>query len=263
MPDSERVDRYRVAARDARRWRLGGTRQIEPRRGLGTLCLLLAAALASLPAVAQQPGREREAIRRAQQTVSRLQQENAALQREKLELQQKLQAAQDALAKAQAESGRLRRTSKALAAAEQDNAALRDKLAATQGRLQDTEQTCRDRIGDLRKQLDEAAAALETTRIGAQEDSGRLAAQLAMQSGRADACEARNAALFGVTMDLIDRYKQNRGVWEKFLLAEPFTQLKSVEVENLLDDMRNRARENKSAGASVGTAETGTESAPR
>jgi hypothetical protein len=46
-------------------------------------------------------------------------------------------------------------------------------------------------------------------------------------------------------MDLIAKYKENRGAWEKFLMAEPFTRLKSVEVESLLEDMRERAADAK------------------
>jgi hypothetical protein len=42
-------------------------------------------------------------------------------------------------------------------------------------------------------------------------------------------------------MDLIARYKANRGTWEKFLLSEPFTGLKSAQVENLLEDFKERA----------------------
>jgi hypothetical protein len=46
-------------------------------------------------------------------------------------------------------------------------------------------------------------------------------------------------------MDLVAKYKENRGAWEKFLMAKPFTGLKSVEVVNLLEDMRERAAEAK------------------
>jgi hypothetical protein len=54
-------------------------------------------------------------------------------------------------------------------------------------------------------------------------------------------CETKNAQLYSVTNDLIARYKQNRGAWEKLLIAEPFTGLKSVQVENLLQDFREKA----------------------
>jgi hypothetical protein len=48
-----------------------------------------------------------------------------------------------------------------------------------------------------------------------------------------------------VTTDLIDKYKQGHGAWGKFLLAEPFTKLKCMQVENLLEDMREKAAEPK------------------
>ena len=93
----------------------------------------------------------------------------------------------------------------------------------------------------MRKELQDTQATLETTRRDGEQTAGELSSALAAQTGRADGCEDKNRKLYSVTTDLIDRYKENRGAWEKFLLSEPFTQLKSVEVENLLDEMRDSA----------------------
>ena len=98
---------------------------------------------------------------------------------------------------------------------------------------------------DLARPCKQTQATLDTTRRGGEQASAQLSTQLAAQTRRADACEEKNAQLYSVTMDLIDRYRENRGAWEKFLLSEPFTGLKSVEVENLLDDMRSKAKDSK------------------
>lgn len=195
------------------------------------------------PARAQD--RERESLRRAQQMISRLQQDNAAPQREKAELEQKLKAAEEELRNAKGQADRLRRNTRALQAAEKDNAALQSKLAQTEARLKDTAQKGRERVQTLDKALQETQATLDTTRRGSEQANDQLSTQLAAQTRRAQACEEKNAQLYSVTMDLIDRYRENRGTWEKFLLSEPFTGLKSVEVENLLDDMRSKAQDSK------------------
>jgi chromosome segregation ATPase len=208
------------------------------------LVVLMLFAAVVLPVRAQQD-REREALRRAQQAVSRLQQENAGLQREKLELQQKLEQTEGALKKAQGEAGRLRRASKALQVAEKDNTELQGKLAQTEARLKDTAQTSREQIAGLRKQLQDAQAMLEATRRDGQQAAGKLSFDLGAQTTRAEVCEDKNRKLYSVTADLIERYQENRGAWEKFLISEPFTGLKSVEVENLLDEMRTKAEDNR------------------
>jgi len=74
---------------------------------------------------------------------------------------------------------------------------------------------------------------------------GTLQGQLKAEGERLGICETKNAQLYSVTSDLIHRYRQNRGAWEKFLLAEPFTGLKSVEVENLLEDFQDKAAAQK------------------
>jgi predicted nucleic acid-binding Zn-ribbon protein len=201
-------------------------------------------ALLTIPcAHAQQHSREREALRRAQQQISRLQQDNAALQREKAELEQKLKAAEEAQGKTQRQVSRLRKKAKALQAAEKDKADLQARLGDAEARLRNTTHNWQEQIGNLRRELADLQATLDTTRRESEQSGSQLTARLEGQTQRAQACEDENRRLYGVTMDLIARYKENRGAWEKFLLSEPFTGLKSVEVENLLEDMRDRAAE--------------------
>jgi chromosome segregation ATPase len=217
------------------------------RRPLLNVALLAVLSAAILPAFAQQQAREREALRRAQQMISRLQQENAGLQREKTELEGKLGAAEAALKKTQGQLGRLNRNTKALEAAEKDKTQLAGRLEHTEARLKDTAQKCQEQVAGLRKELQESQETLETTRRDGEQTAGKLSSALNAQTSRAEACEENNRKLYSVTTDLIDRYKENRGAWEKFLLSEPFTGLKSLEVENLLEDMRYRAAEQQVA----------------
>lgn len=205
---------------------------------------VVAAVTLSLPAANAQD-REREALRRAQQVISKLQQDTAALQREKTELEGKLKTAEEELKNAKAQTDRLRRSTKALQAGEKYNAELQSKLAQTETRLKETNQSAQQQVAGLRKDLQHTQDTLEVNRRDSEQAAAQLSGQLAAQTRRAEACQEKNAQLFSVTIDLIDRYRQHRGAWEKFLISEPFTGLKSVQVENLLDDMRDKANDNK------------------
>lgn len=222
-------------------------------RSILAIGLIVWTGMVSTIAHAQQD-RERAALRRVQQQLSKLQQDNAALQREKADLEQKLKAAETELAKAKGQVARLGPTTKALAAADQENEDLQARLEQTRATLSQTAQKCQADIAGLQNQLAESQSALER----AQQDSAQAAAQLQAslqgQTGRAEACEAKNLQLFSVTEDLIRRYKENRGAWERFLLSEPFTQLKSVQVENLLEDMHEKAQEARVETSSAPTA---------
>lgn len=184
-------------------------------------------------------------MRRVQQQVSKLQQDNATLQREKTELEAKLKAVEGELSKSKQQAGRLRKSATALEAAEKDNSDLRLKIAAGEERLKDTTQRCNEQIASGRREIGSALATLAEVKVKNEQDLGNLHNLLQGESARAGACEAKNQQLYQVTMDLVGRYKQNRGAWEKFLLSEPFTQLKSVQVENLLQEMREKAVEAK------------------
>jgi len=199
----------------------------------------------TLNASAQEPSREREALRRAQQQVSKLQQQNAELEREKVEQDQKLKAAEAGIAKLKGDLGKAKKTNAALSVAEKDNADLRAKLVDVEGRLKDTTQKCQEHVAALQKSIVEGKVALKERLEENQRVVGTLQGELKAETDRATVCETKNAELYGVTLDLINRYKQNRGTWEKFLLAEPFTGLKSVEVENLLEDFRGKATAQK------------------
>jgi chromosome segregation ATPase len=199
-------------------------------------------------AFAQEPSREREAVRRAQQQIAKLQQENVGLQHQKDELDGKLKAAQAELAKLKGESGKQRRTASALATAQKDAEDLRTRLASTETRLKEAAEKCQEQIGMLRRERDETQRSLAETKAQAAGEVAALRTSLTSQTARADVCEDKNRKLYSVTVDLIDKYKQNRGAWEKFLLAEPFTGLKAVEVQNLLDDLRQHADASKITG---------------
>ena len=204
--------------------------------------MLLASLIAVVPpALAQQPSREREALRRSQQQAGKLQLDNAALQREKTETEAKLKAAEAELGKLKAQASKLKKATSSLEAAEKDNAELKSKLAATEERLKDSSQKSQEQLAALRQELALTQRSSADSMRQSEQEAGKLRGSLERETGRATACEAKNQQLYSVTMDLIARYKANRGAWEKFLLSEPFTGLQSAQVENLLEDLKDRA----------------------
>lgn len=203
---------------------------------LGILMLLLSASVH-----AQDQNREREALRRMQQQLGKLQQDSARSAQEKAEVEQKLKAAQDDLDKVKKQAGNAKKSAGALAAAKRENADLKGRIAALEASGKEAQQKAQSEIATLRQQLSESQRAFSAARQEAQVQAANLQGALDGETQRAKSCETKNRQLYSVTEDLIKRYKQNRGAWEKFLLTEPFTQLKRVEVENLLEDMRERA----------------------
>ena len=218
------------------------------RQGSLAAVVCLAVLLAPSAGRAQQDSREREAIRRMRQQIGRLEQDNVALQREKSELEAQLKAVQTEVARAKRRLGQAHEDARTRAIAEKESLELRATLGATEAQLKQADASARlaqSQAEALQGQLHEAQAAAERRDAQTQTTENRLQSALEMQTGRADACAAKNAELYSVTMDLIHKYKENRGTWEKFLLSEPFTGLKSVQVENLLEDMGERAADAK------------------
>src|SRR5262249_35913005 len=165
----------------------------------------------------------------------------AAAQRDKAELEAKLKSSQEEVAKLKTTRGSLKRSEQELAAARRDKTTLEEKLSAQEEKSKVTAQQYRAETAGLQaNRVQSRAGAAQLERDG-EAESTRLNATVTAASDQLQACEARNQQLYSVTSDLIARYKENRGAWEKFLLSEPFTGLKSVEVENMLEEFREKA----------------------
>jgi chromosome segregation ATPase len=219
----------------------------------------LLSGVAVVPAQAQEESREREALRRIQQQFvklqeenSRLREENARLQATSSETERNLKAAAAEADKQKKETARLRKRSNALRAAEDDNAALTAKLAAADERLKESQRASREQIDGLQNRLTDTRDALQKLHRDSQQTAASFNQSLERETARVTDCENKNAKLYGVTADLINRYKENRGAWEKFLLSEPFTGLKSVEVDNLLEEFRAQASKQRVQSAGPG-----------
>jgi chromosome segregation ATPase len=187
--------------------------------------LLILAGLAATPAVAQ--NREdyyRDQARRLQQSNRTLEQQTAQLEREKADLAARLASAEGGLAsyrrKAEGSSSEAEALRQELETMRTGHAELTARLAETEQRLKDTTARLENESGERQRQ--EALAAERLQSVGQ--------------------CETLNAKLLGEGRTLLDRYR-DKGCFDSVAQGEPFTGLKQIEIENFIEDSRERLEE--------------------
>jgi len=189
-----------------------------------TAALLLAAT--SVAAADGKGDREREQLKRLQQSQRKLEQEKSQLARDKSAVDSQLKEAQDKLdeagRKAQGAAGRAAVLDKELKAARAEKESLAGKLAEAEKKLAET--------GEALRKAEAAGRQLDA---GLKQTSQSLAA-----------CEARNEKLHGYGTELLEKYEK-KGCGEAMLQTEPFTQLKRVEIENFVEDYRDKLDDQK------------------
>lgn len=189
--------------------------------------VLLAASLA-LPAAAaaQKADASKEQVKRLQQSQRKLEQEKALLAQEKAALDGQIKEATEKLDEVRKQAGAATRKAagldKELATSQADKEALSTKLVDTEQRLA--------RLTELQRITDAERKRLEA-----------LSAQLQQSL---TACETKNEKLHRQGVELLERYQQ-KGCFDAALQADPFTGLKRVEIENFVEDSRDKLDEQK------------------
>lgn len=186
--------------------------------------VLLAATLAFPVAAADKKGDPaKEQMRRMQQMQRKLEQEKAQLTQEKTELDGKLKDVEGKLDETRSQAARkTNRLEKELTTTRADKESLTAKLADTEQRL---------------AKLTEQQRATEAERK-------RLDALAAQQKQSIATCEEHNAKLHGQGVALLEKYQSKR-CFDAALQNEPFTGLKRVEIENFVEDSREKLDEQK------------------
>lgn len=190
------------------------------------LLALAAMTLLAAPAFAAEKKNDpaREQARRLQQANRKLEQEKSLLAKEKTEVETRLKEAEDKIGSAQ---GRAAGADRRAAQLGKDLEALRGEKETLAGKLAETEKRLAETADKLRSENDERKR-LET-----------LAAQ---QKQSISQCEALNAKMHAEGLALLEKYR-NKSCMEAALQAEPFTGLKQVEVENFVEDSRDKLDE--------------------
>jgi chromosome segregation ATPase len=181
--------------------------------------LMLLAALLSMPAVAEnkKPNPEREQIRRLQQAQQKTEQEKASLQQEKAAVEEQLKASGEKIEVLQKSVQRAASLARQVSVLEQEKTALGTRLGESEKRV----------------------AQLAEAQQKAQTENARLTSLLARQGKELAANEAKNVQLYKHAVELLDRYEK-KGMWASLAQAEPLTGLKRVEMENLLEEYRDK-----------------------
>lgn len=205
---------------------------------------ILAAAtlLLAVPAEAQQADLQaklRDALRAATAQIRALEDEKAALLAKQSQLESQLQALQG---QGSATSGKAVAAEYERVFAEREQAY---KLAVDEfnQRLQEErDQLIRmqDAAQKWKAAHDETAAALRAK----EGERQQLAQQAAATNARIERCQAQNQALFAVSNEILDRYR-NVGVTDVLAAHEPFLGLKRVELENLMQDYDDRVLDSR------------------
>jgi len=216
--------------------------------------LLLATLLASVaasPAMAQDADTEarlRDALRSTIAQLREAQDEQAALQAKLAEsqkqnetLQQQVQTLQQAGQKPAAEP----QNQAAAKAAEADRAAYEQAVSEFNQRLSQQNDT----IGKLESTLEKWKGAYDQAANVArakEAERAKLAAAAQQLNQRATTCETKNDALFKVANEILDRYSKI-GVGEVLASREPFVGFKRVQLENIVQDCKDKVLNQKAS----------------
>ena len=207
-----------------------------PKR-LGALSLALLLGMAGMATHAdasdKKASREREALRRAQQQLSQVQGQLDATEQEKTKLTADLEQAQ---ASSKAEAEKAARLQHGLGASKQQLASVTRELAQVKEKLATTSQ----QLSDTKKTLAETTLALQQTRA----EKRDLEAIKTRNERDIASCEHKNVALYEVGRSLMDRF-EHKSCGETLAEKEPFTGLRKVETENLMEEYRDRLDEQK------------------
>lgn len=207
-------------------------------RIIGAVLLLAFAAPCAAQAV-----RSGDDAARAMAQVQQLSSERVQLRAENDALKQKLEQAEQRL---QQQGDEQQSAARQQAAVEQQ---LRAQLARVSTEEREEDRKTRQQLQELIVRYREVGENLRTVEA----DAGRLRAELELHQRDFKACSQRNAALYQLSLETIDRLEA-RGSGSRLLEREPFTGIARARLENLADDLRLRADEQQMPGAGSGQA---------
>lgn len=115
---------------------------------------------------------------------------------------------------------------------------LESKYKKTQARLSRTEKSndqYKDRLELYTNKIQELVGRLKNTLVTLR----KAKTTINDQSGELLSCMNYNIKLFDAGSDMLSKYEE-KGVWDAIAQSEPLTQLKQVEIENVIEEYRHR-----------------------
>ena len=218
------------------------SRLVPPRLNTLSLALLLCMVGVAVQAEAadKKASREREALRRTQQQLSQVQGQVGTLEQEKVRLAEELDKAQKSSQAMESESARLQREIKA---GKGQQTSLSKELTLTKEALD----TATQRLTEMQTTLSESGKKLaETARILQQTEAEKRNLEGIKLRNERDitSCERNNLALYQIGRSLMDRFER-KTCGETLAQGEPFSGLKRVETENLMEKYRDKLEDQK------------------
>jgi chromosome segregation ATPase len=162
--------------------------------------------------------------------------EKTALQAQLAQMKKDLDTAKADLAAAKKERDALKVRAGGAAAA----AATVAQLAASKESAEKNLEVSKQRMNELVGRFRETATNLREVEA----DRSKLHKDLDERNAAFGKCAGNNLQLYEITKDVLDRY-EHVGLFTKTSAAEPFTQITRTRIENLVDEYRARALENR------------------
>jgi chromosome segregation ATPase len=199
-----------------------------------TVCAFaLTAGAPSHAQVERSGGGETQKIMQQYQQVAA---EKTALQAQVAQMKKDLDTAKSDLAAAKKERDTLKVRAGGAAAA----AATVTQLTASKESAEKNLEVYKQRMNELVGRFRETATNLKEVEA----DRSKLHKDLDERNAAFDKCAENNLQLFEINKEVLDRY-QHVGLFTKASAAEPFTQITRTRIENLVDEYRARALENR------------------
>ncbi|MFP5419210.1 MAG: hypothetical protein ACLGHA_08650 [Gammaproteobacteria bacterium] len=196
-----------------------------------SIVMLAVAATLAAPAWGANESRERQMLRRLQQQVQQTDQARMQAEQERASALAEQENTERELEKLKDRNRQLAGERAAKNRAEQDLKATKAELEALKTRLSETEA----KLADSQSQFRATAHTLAQTESAKKRTEGEL-------TGKAQdlqVCRTHNGRLYGLGRELMQKYR-DKSCQDALTQAEPFTGLKKVEVENLLEAWRDQ-----------------------
>lgn len=124
---------------------------------------------------------------------------------------------------------------------ENENAKTNKKLNSVQGQLNsksDLSDKLTERLSQAKARLEELIVKFRETVTNlrtVETESANRAQQITKFERELNSCAMSNLALSKIGFEVLDNY-ENKGFWDRAGQKEPFTQIKRVQIENLVDE---------------------------
>jgi chromosome segregation ATPase len=171
------------------------------------------------------------AAAKAQYLLRQMASENDALKAQKAELEEEVSKQQGQVAALQSKIKSLEKNvgskETVLARYKETDAALRDRIELQRSKMQEIIDKFKEVVATLRE---------------VEAERNKLTMDVTNLDREVRTCAENNVKLYESGLEVLNLY-ENKGVWDSLFQTDPVTALKQVEIENLVQDYRNRMQD--------------------